>query len=97
MALSSKASEPTPVYHRTPPTEEAKQQSPQPTQTKLQHISTFFYSYKDNTNQLHKSISSLENSPTMKCLCTSSRVAVVGVSCLEQVSSSLVDMHILYQ
>jgi hypothetical protein len=52
MALTSKASEPTPVYHRTPPTEEAKQQSPQPTQTQPQHTPTFFYSCITSTNQL---------------------------------------------
>jgi hypothetical protein len=53
IALTSKPSEPAPVYHRTPPTEEAKQpQSPQPTQTIPQHTPTFFYSCQ--YNQLHR-------------------------------------------
>jgi hypothetical protein len=37
-------------------------------------------------------ISSLENSPAIKCLVTSSVMGVVGVSCLEEVYSSLVDI-----
>jgi hypothetical protein len=53
VSLRSKASKPAPVYHRTPPTEEAKQ-PPQPTQTQPQHTPTFFYSYQYDTNQLHK-------------------------------------------
>jgi hypothetical protein len=53
VSLTSKASEPAPVYHRTP--EEAKQpQRPQPTQTKPQHSPTFFYSCPRDTNQLHR-------------------------------------------
>jgi hypothetical protein len=43
VSLTSKASEPASVYHRTPPTEEAKQ-PPQP--PKPQHTPTFFYSCK---------------------------------------------------
>jgi hypothetical protein len=54
-ALTSKASEPAPKHHRTPPTEEAKQpQSPQPTQTKPQHTPTFLYSCGVETNWLHR-------------------------------------------
>jgi hypothetical protein len=53
VSLTSKASEPAPVYHRT--LEEAKQpQRPQPTQTQPQYSPTFFYSCKGNTKQLHK-------------------------------------------
>jgi hypothetical protein len=53
VSLTSKASEPALVYHRTPPTEETKQpQSPQSTQTKPQHTPTFLYSC-DN-NQLYR-------------------------------------------
>jgi hypothetical protein len=49
VSLTSKASEPAPVYHRTP--EEAKQPQ-RPTQTQPQHSPTFFYSCQDN--QLHR-------------------------------------------
>jgi hypothetical protein len=51
VSLTSKPSEPAPVYHRTPPTEEAKQ-PPQPPQTIPQHTPTFFYSCY--SNQLHR-------------------------------------------
>jgi hypothetical protein len=55
MALTSKPSEPAPVYHRTPHNEEIKQpQSPQTTQTAPQHTPTFFYVCQSKTNQLHR-------------------------------------------
>jgi tetratricopeptide (TPR) repeat protein len=53
VSLTRKASEPAPVYHRTP--EEAKQpQRPHPTQTQPQHSPTFFYSCQKDTNQLQR-------------------------------------------
>jgi hypothetical protein len=55
MELTSKASDPAPVSHRTPPTEEAKQpQSPQPTQTIPQDTPTFLYSCDCISNWLHR-------------------------------------------
>jgi hypothetical protein len=55
MSLTSKASEPAPVHHRTPPIEKAIQpQRPQPTQTQPQYTPTFFYSCQEDTNQLHR-------------------------------------------
>jgi lambda repressor-like predicted transcriptional regulator len=73
---------------KTPPTTTEDTKLPHP--PKPQHTPTFFYSCQDNTN-CTGSISSLENSPSIKCLITGSRVAVVGVSCQEEVYSSLVE------
>jgi lambda repressor-like predicted transcriptional regulator len=87
VSLTTKASEAAPVYLRTPPTEEAKQ-TPQPTQ----NLSTPLPSYtaaNASPTSCTGSISSLENSPSMKCLITCSRSTVAGVSCLEEVYSSL--------
>jgi hypothetical protein len=74
-------------------TEESKQ-PPQPTQTlqKSQHITNFFYCCKTPLTSCVGLISSLENSPTILSLITVSRKAVVGVSYLEEVYSSLVDV-----
>jgi hypothetical protein len=53
VSLTSKTSEPAPVYHRTPPTEEAKQ-PPQPPQTQPYHTPTFFYSCENLSSQLQR-------------------------------------------
>jgi DNA-binding CsgD family transcriptional regulator len=45
---------------------------------------------KETPTNCTGSISSLENSPAMKCLISSSSISVVGVSCPEEVYSSLV-------
>jgi hypothetical protein len=77
----SEASEQAPLYFRPPPTTTEETKQPQLTQTlpKPQH---FLYSCQYHTTSCTGLTSSLERSPAMKCLTTSSNGTVVGGSLL---------------
>jgi hypothetical protein len=54
-------------------------------------LPTFIYSYKWNSDQLHRTCLVLENAQAIECLHTPSSMAAVGVKYLEQAYSSLVE------